>query len=1421
MVINGLQEKKNVKERKIEVLLITCIMLVAPVLFFFLLSSFSVFLTVAAIELMCIMYLGIRKNARNQLKKKTNRMTEIPFHNSERINTPQSVNYVENNVGGNGSIQLYVPDLNEESLFIIDTFNELEFYEVFLDLKGKEETVMLLTKNPNSLPEWMCGIMAFKIERFTKTHTQDHITAILDHLTGKTFSISYVTDLDHAYIRVIKERPITSTFPAAANVLVAELLEDFLLVYDAFITEFPGCEIRQLVDNALISHLFGVLVDFESRSEIIELTAKKKEIEMELEYNKIELNSVRAFFLPKQLRTRYSTIARTNDLYYYDMTEGGLDVAPFLLAATMAMQFQNYTTAIILAVSLLAIGIIIKYLRSRNEPTAIIKLKKLVPTVDKVFINGNYAFVQKKGNVFHALAIHQIGEGIPRTGNNISTYSQENPVTKSDGLQKLFRTLTKNRSNLKAFIHAKGRVANTNVELVNEEVLDNRRMLYNPEPYFQITPYFVVTQPFVYDGREKFAEFLSRFDEANQQLKLSIKNAFPTLKLIPTNPKKVALSFEYFLSQLYSAYSIETVQLNQSEKDSTIKVGVFKRPLEADSCYLSNKESQGFFEVVSGVAKRYQPAQFAIPAKTDSTILLGYAVDTISDTVTTREVGFDLQHLRTNIGVYGLDHVTTVRRIIHELCKRRFNVILIDPQYSERAKRKEPNYYDLPAHLLKLGVDFSFNPLDRMGGNTGDFIDGFLNILQKIYGKGDLSRWQFVTKKLKELYETKAKESGREPTLVELLEDLEFSEDEEFVEFATSALEELKDVLERILSDFKRINAIGGQTSHPFHILFNTEGLTVIDLSTFADRNFLSFLLQLLIHSISTYRRNSSSYQNTVLIIENSDMVFPEASYLVSYRYRSRVEKLFALESLRNTSLILSMESPSETPYLFNLPRTKIIGRVTSAADIELVSNTLGLKERAIGSHTPHPLQESYFRTMKSGHALLYLQRKGEEAQYVPLKIEEVPVQFNSTETNEEKDQSTLTTPIRSVGQLKQTMLEKDFDRDTELYYDVLYALRDMGDRGTPYSALPEMLPDIDEKQLAKAMLTLIKKRYVFRNERSPRDSYKQPLATIQISPKGIEALEEYEEKAALEIQQSVAADEILTGDSGTFDEIVKVGHPEPKKGSLIGRETGIEDYLKSIEEKTSPNARDLLKQAHELRSNYPQAATSSIVFCYDAIKWELLKLLEIDTDAKIELDQIVSALVNCEISLPVGYPGLQNIIQKHKQAIIQGILLEQADIDAIIGNSELIVAELEKYKLSVRDRVRVIKAILSGDGEQEKDELREERGIEDWKEEEKIDTADPFVEKTFPSNFVMGTVAEEEIGIHNDLNLNGLLKDIWEIVGRDGGLKSVIKTQLILRNAEYDNLGIERAINAMINRGLLYESEGFLQRCQLPHPEG
>jgi hypothetical protein len=365
-----------------------------------------------------------------------------------------------------------------------------------------------------------------------------------------------------------------------------------------------------------------------------------------------------------------------------------------------------------------------------------------------------------------------------------------------------------------------------------------------------------------------------------------------------------------------------------------------------------------------------------------------------------------------------------------------------------------------------------------------------------------------------------------------------------------------------------------------------------------------------------------------------------------------------------------------------------------------------------------------------------------------------------------------------------------------------------MGDRGVIYSALSEMLHDTtDEKQLAKATINLIKKRYVFRKEYTPRDSYK-PLTTIRISPKGLQAIEEYEMKNSLKIQQTIDADKSFSDSNDKSNKNIEIDNSELPKTSLMNDASGIESYLKSIEEKTSLNdARNLLKQAHELRNNYPQAATSSIVFCYDAVKIALLNLLEIDTDAKIELDQIVRALIHCEIALPIDYSGLQNIIQKHKLAIVKGIMLEQADIDSIIGDTELIIAELEKFKLKVRDRIRVIKQLLSG-------ESFEEQEIESIKGE-KIDSTENFIDKIFPSETVVETLPANNISFHDDLKLNGLLKDIWDITGREGGLKSVIKNQLVLQNTGYDNLGIERAINAMINRGLLRESDGFLERCE------
>ena len=93
------------------------------------------------------------------------------------------------------------------------------------------------------------------------------------------------------------------------------------------------------------------------------------------------------------------------------------------------------------------------------------------------------------------------------------------------------------------------------------------------------------------------------------------------------------------------------------------------------------------------------------------------------------------------------------------------------------------------------------------------------------------------------------------------------------------------------------------------------------------------------------------------------------------------------------------------------------------------------MKERGIDSRSPHPLQETYLRTMKSNHAILYLQKKGEAAQYVPLKVEEVQTYSNSTERDDDqKTVSISTSPILSNGRLKQTVLEKDFDSEIDLY---------------------------------------------------------------------------------------------------------------------------------------------------------------------------------------------------------------------------------------------------------------------------------------------------------------------------------------------------------------------------------------------------
>jgi len=106
----------DLRGKKIEVILVTCIMMAAPVLFFFLLSSFSIFLLVGVIEIFCIAFLGIRRRARSQLKnERANQTTKIPSYNIESTNILQSVNHKEKNRVNNGNIQLQIPDImNDE-----------------------------------------------------------------------------------------------------------------------------------------------------------------------------------------------------------------------------------------------------------------------------------------------------------------------------------------------------------------------------------------------------------------------------------------------------------------------------------------------------------------------------------------------------------------------------------------------------------------------------------------------------------------------------------------------------------------------------------------------------------------------------------------------------------------------------------------------------------------------------------------------------------------------------------------------------------------------------------------------------------------------------------------------------------------------------------------------------------------------------------------------------------------------------------------------------------------------------------------------------------------------------------------------------------------------------------------------------------
>ncbi len=307
--------------KRIEEILIIIIMSIAPILVFILFLSISTLLLVCAIEFLAIIYLAIRKRAQNKLRT---------THKEDREEVQRVVSHspiIQSNITLNGgdSLQFPEPMLDMTTLDVLEGFNTLDIYQIFMNRNGRNESVMILVKNPNSMPEWVCGIMALKIERFTQSYTLDHLAALLDHLNGQNFSISYITDLDHAYIRVIRDRPIVKNFEAATMIVIKDLLENFILVYNAFKMEFPGCEITQICDSALRDHLFRKLFDFDPQTAIEEYKVRKKDMMTEIEYEKVELRSATTFMQSPQLKQQLNAIPKTSVLSAYDMMESDID----------------------------------------------------------------------------------------------------------------------------------------------------------------------------------------------------------------------------------------------------------------------------------------------------------------------------------------------------------------------------------------------------------------------------------------------------------------------------------------------------------------------------------------------------------------------------------------------------------------------------------------------------------------------------------------------------------------------------------------------------------------------------------------------------------------------------------------------------------------------------------------------------------------------------------------------------------------------------------------------------------------------------------------------------------------------------------------------------------------------------------------
>lgn len=443
---------------------------------------------------------------------------------------------------------------------------------------------------------------------------------------------------------------------------------------------------------------------------------------------------------------------------------------------------------------------------------------------------------------------------------------------------------------------------------------------------------------------------------------------------------------------------------------------------------------------------------------------LGFAWDPQSDNAL-GEIGLSDSNIRDGIGIFGENCSYNVESIAPQLIENEYTYVILDfgSHYRNILYRIEK------ARVLRLGTDFSLNPLYGEGLDPSEYVDSFVAAFDQAYG--------LSTRENRLLYESliNAVESaeGGTLTLSEFEGTLrEFSESTNGAEL--HGKEEVTRIAKPLFQHDGENKPFSSQQTMPISKLFSE--LTIIELERSPSHRFRAFIQALIAMKYLAHLRVSKDKKAkdkpTIIMIDSAEQLLPTRFNLPSDQRRPSF--IYYLDELKEkeASIHVCSKFPYEMDQLvFSLLGTKIFHQTPDTRFWRTIQSQLGLEEK----------QRSFYFGLKPEQALMKTKRTQAT---IPLIVDRPSWLFFPPLTDAQIEEALTGRgyPIERIHEerkmhIADTMLERDFESNTLIAYDILKTLKEYSN--VTKTALTQFLTQYKQDMVLQILREMERRGYV------------------------------------------------------------------------------------------------------------------------------------------------------------------------------------------------------------------------------------------------------------------------------------------------------------------------------------------------------